>query len=493
MALEMRQTLSQQMQLVMTPQLQQAIKLLQLSRAELSDVLAQEMIENPTLEDLVDSGREQDAQRLKERGENNPEASGVDGPSMDTAGAKERRDVDNASSADWEQYLGSFSPSGGVAGGSRDHSADDLPSYEATLANKSSLNDHLIWQLRLTGFNAREEGIAALIVGNVDDDGYLQDPLDEMAVREGFDLAVAERVLARLQEFDPVGVCARNLQECLLLQLKQLAGPWDFDVLEAIVTKEIPNLERRNYGAIAKNLKITVEEVHEAARVIAELEPKPGRPFATDDPQYISPDIFIRKVGDDYVVTSNDDGLPKLKISNFYKNVLAQGGATAQTKGYVQDKLKSAIWLIKSIQQRQRTILKVAESIVKFQREFFDKGIAHLKPMVLRDVAEDIGMHESTVSRVTSSKYVHCAQGLLELKYFFNSGINGVDGESLASESVKMKIKQLVSVESRERPLSDQRLVELLKESNIDIARRTVAKYREQLGILSSSRRKNVL
>jgi RNA polymerase sigma-54 factor len=493
MALEIKQSLKMSQSLVMTPQLQQAIKLLQLSRTELSDVLAQEMIENPILEDVIDSGRERDAAQVAERSETAPESSGVDGPSMETASAKQKTDAENATSADWEQYLGSMGPSGGVAGGSRDFSGEELPSYEATLSKKSSLYDHLIWQLRLSSMSKDEEAVGALILGNLDDDGYLQDPLEEMCKREGIDYALAEKVLKKLQEFDPVGVASRNLQECLLLQVKHLAGPWDFDLIEAMIEKHIHNLERKNYVAITKDLQVTMEEVIEAAKVISDLEPKPGRPFATEEPQYITPDIYVTKVGDDFIIVLNDDGLPKLKISNFYKNVLAKEGATAQTKGYVQDKLKSAIWLIKSIQQRQRTIYRVTESIVKFQREFFEKGIAYLKPMVLRDVAEDIGMHESTISRVTSNKYVHCPQGIFELKFFFNSGINRVDGEALASEAVKNKIKQLVAAENPKRPLSDQRIVELLKEANIDIARRTVAKYREMLGILSSSKRKRLI
>ncbi len=495
MALELKQSLKLSQQLVMTPQLQQAIKLLQLSRTELSDVLAQEMIENPILEDQIDVGRDRtEKQQQDTKTETAPESNGVDGPSMETASAKEKTDIENATSADWEQYLGtSYSSGSGLAGGSRDFNNEELPSYEATLTKKSSLYDHLMWQLRLSSFNKEEEAVGALIIGNLDDDGYLQDSLEDMSKREGVEYAFAERVLKMLQEFDPVGVAARNLQECLLLQVKHLAGDFDFDLIEAMIGKHIGNLERKNYGAIAKDLQVTMEEVVESARAISELEPKPGRPFSTEEPQYITPDIYVHKVGEDFVIVLNDDGLPKLKISNFYKNVLSKEGTTAQTKGYVQDKLKSAIWLIKSIQQRQRTIYRVTESIVKFQREYFDKGIAHLKPMVLRDVAEDIGMHESTISRVTSNKYVHCPQGILELKFFFNSGINRVDGDALASEAVKNKIKQLVAAENPKRPLSDQRIVELLKEANIDIARRTVAKYREMLGILSSSKRKRLI
>jgi RNA polymerase sigma-54 factor len=240
---------------------------------------------------------------------------------------------------------------------------------------------------------------------------------------------------------------------------------------------------------MAADLGQPLEEVYEAVKGIASLVPKPGYAYSEDEPVYITPDVYVYKIGDQYFVVSNDDGLPKLKISNFYRTALS--GST-QERQYVQDKLRSAQWLIRSIQQRQRTIIRVTESIIKFQREFFDFGINHLKPLILRDVAEDIQMHESTISRVTTNKYVHTPQGIFELKFFFNSGINRTDGEDIASESVKLKIKEIVDKEDEKKPISDQKIVELLRGQNIDIARRTVAKYREQLGILSSSKRKQV-
>ena len=256
-----------------------------------------------------------------------------------------------------------------------------------------------------------------------------------------------------------------------------------------IITKHLANLEKKNYQAIAKDLDQPVEEIYEAAKVIMDFDPKPGREYTAEEPTYITPDVYVHKVGDKYFVVANDDGLPKLKISDFYRTALAGG---AKAREYIQEKLRSAQWLIRSIQQRQRTIVRVTESILKFQREFFDKGTAHLKPLILRDVAEDIGMHESTVSRVTTNKYVHTPQGIFELKYFFNSGIARTDGDDLASEAVKLKIKQIIGSESPKSPHSDQRIVELLKDQNIEIARRTVAKYREQLRILSSSKRRQV-
>jgi RNA polymerase sigma-54 factor len=256
-----------------------------------------------------------------------------------------------------------------------------------------------------------------------------------------------------------------------------------------MIERHLPNLEKKNYQAIAKDLRQPVEEIVEAARVIAGFDPKPGRAYSADEPHYITPDISVLKIGDKYFVVPNDDGMPKLKISSFYRRVLSGG---PKEREYIQNKLRSAQWLIRSIQQRQRTIVRVMESIVKFQREFFDKGIAYLKPLILRDVAEDINMHESTISRVTTSKYVHTPQGLYELKYFFNSGISRTDGDEVASEAVKDKLREIVGKEDARNPLSDQKIVEILRSQTIDIARRTVAKYREQMGILSSSKRKQL-
>jgi RNA polymerase sigma-54 factor len=365
---------------------------------------------------------------------------------------------------------------------------EELPSLEATLTKPPSLHDHLAWQLKMTDMSPEQLEIGMTILGNVDSDGYFKDPpLSELAADLGIDEALCEEVLEKIQTFDPIGVGARNLAECMLIQA--IAAGQDDDLVVKMIKSHLGNLEKKNYQAIARDLKQPLEEIYEAAKVIMEFDPRPGRQYSSDDPHYVTPDVYIHKVGDKYFVVPNDDGLPKLKISGFYKNAM---GNSAASKDYVQDKLRSAQWLIRSIQQRQRTIIKVAESILKFQREFFDKGIAHLKPLILRDVAEDIGMHESTVSRVTTAKYVHTPQGIFELKFFFNSGISRTNGEDLASQAVKSKIKELVDSEDPKRPHSDQKIVELLKKGGIDIARRTVAKYREQLGILSSSKRKQV-
>ncbi len=476
MALEIKQSLKLSQQLIMTPQLQQAIKLLQLSRLELVDVVQNEMQENPVLEE----GPE-DYQTEEARAENG-EQSNLE---QQMAEDKPEPEIDSKSDIDWGNYLENYSASSYTAS----YEDEERPSFESTLTRKASLTDHLLWQLKLAQLTPEEEEIGSLIVGNLDEDGYLQADIAEIAAQEGVAVEVAERVLKKVQGFDPVGVAARNLQECLLIQAYHLGLKGS--LAEQILERHLSNLENKNYNAVARDLGVTLQEVIDAVRVIARFEPKPGRPYASEEPQYITPDIYVHKVGDDYIVVLNEDGMPKLRISSFYRNALHNSGSDV-AKEYIQEKLRSAVWLIRSIHQRQRTIYKVTKSIIKFQREFFDKGVAYLRPLVLRDVAEDIQMHESTISRVTSNKYVHTPQGVFELKYFFNSSINRTDGDSIASQSVKDRIRQIVAGENPRKPYSDQKIVEILKQADIDIARRTVTKYREMMGLLSSTQRKRL-
>ena len=491
MSIEMKQSLKQSLQLVMTPQLQQAIKLLQLSQMELVDTIREEMMENPVLEDGVETAAEQprepDAESSAEQqmqGETE-----ISAPNIETREVEHEVTGDATSAAseiDWDNYLENYSSAPSMP--SYKPNNEELPSLESTLTKKTSLFEHLVWQLKLSHFPEPEERTGMLIIGNLDISGYLLEPsMAEIAEEAEVTLELAEEVLKKIQLFDPVGVGSRSLQECLLVQAQHLGV--DDPILVRIITDHLGNLEKKNYQAIARDLKEPIEEIYEAAKVIMNFDPRPGREYTTEEPHYITPDVFIHKVGDKYFVVPNDDGLPKLKISSFYKSAL---NGTPQAREYIQDKLRSAQWLIRSIQQRQRTIVKVTESIIKFQRDFFDKGIAFLKPLILRDVAEDINMHESTISRVTTNKYVHTPQGIFELKFFFNSGISRTDGDEVASEAVKTKIKQIITAEDNRHPHSDQRIVELLKDQGIDIARRTVAKYREQLGILSSSKRKQL-
>jgi RNA polymerase sigma-54 factor len=497
MSLELKQSLKMTQQLVMTPQLQQAIKLLQLSRMELVELVRTEMVENPILEER-DSEEEERAEAASPTEQRMEEAQPAP---KEPEKLEEVKGEEGANQIDWDQYLDHYQLQGHTAPSNRGLMDEDMPGYEATLTKKTDLVDHLVWQLRLSHFTPDEEQVAMLIIGNLDQDGYfrmpqvegeledgaVRDPLVRIAFESGMGLAFSEKVLHKVQTLDPIGVAARDLRECLLIQVRTLNA--DTPEIVAIVERHLKHLESKNYQAIAKDLKISLDEVVKAVKVISHLDPKPGRAYAGEEAQYITPDVYVYKVADKYVTVLNDDGLSKLRISGTYRAALKNGQA-GDAKEYIQDKLRSAVWLIRSIHQRQRTIYKVTESIVKFQKDFLDKGIAFLKPLILRDVAEDIGMHESTVSRVTTNKYVHTPQGIYELKFFFNSAINKTGGDEIASEAVKNHIKQIVAAEDTKHPHSDQKIVEILKGQGIEIARRTVAKYREVLGILPSSKRK---
>jgi RNA polymerase sigma-54 factor len=490
--MELRQQLKLTQQLVMTPQLQQAIKLLQLSRLELVDVVRQEMTENPVLEEASESP--DSAYEGRGASESAPSVEAApDGEALLLRLERQERresqadgEVKGAEQVDWDRYLENHANQPPMPAFRPD--TEELPNIEATLTKTSSLFDHLLWQVRMSNFTEEEERFALLVIGNLNKFGYLIDEVTiaELAEETGLDADDAEEVLLMIQEFDPPGVASRDLRECLLAQVRVFE--LDEDV-EAIVDRHLSNLEKRNYQAIAKDLKLPLEEIYAAARIISNLEPRPGRNYTSEDINYITPDVYVHKLGDKYFVVPNDDGMPKLKISGYYRAAMS---GDAKAREYIQGKLRSAQWLIRSIDQRRRTILKVTECIVDKQREFFDKGIAFLKPMILRDVAESVGMHESTISRVTTNKYVHTPQGIFELKYFFNSSIRRVAEDDIASESVKQAIKQIIDSEEKRKPLSDQKIVEMLKKKGIVIARRTVAKYREMLGILSSSKRRQV-
>jgi RNA polymerase sigma-54 factor len=497
MSLELKQSLKMSQQLVMTPQLQQAIKLLQLSRMELVELVRSEMVENPILEEK-DSEEEERADGASPTEARMEEAAP---PLKEAEKQEEVKGEEGANQIDWDEYLDHYQLQGHTAPSNRGLMDEDMPGYEATLTKKTDLVDHLVWQLRLSHFTPEEEQVAMLIIGNLDNDGYfrmpqvegeaedgaVRDPLVRVAFESGRGVEFCENVLKKVQTLDPLGVAARDLRECLLIQVRVLNA--DTPEIVAIIERHLKHLESKNYQAIARDLKVSLDEVVRAVKVISRLDPKPGRAYAGEEAQYITPDVYVHKVGDKYVTVLNDDGLSKLRISGTYRQALKSGQA-GEAKEYIQDKLRSAVWLIRSIHQRQRTIHKVTESIVKFQKDFLDKGIAHLKPLILRDVAEDIGMHESTVSRVTTNKYVHTPQGIYELKFFFNSAINRTGGDEIASEAVKNHIRQIVAAEDPKHPHSDQKIVELLKAQHIEIARRTVAKYREVLGILPSSKRK---
>jgi RNA polymerase sigma-54 factor len=505
--MEIKQQLKLSQQLVMTPQLQQAIRLLQLSRLELIDEIRKELDANPVLADEeIDPRARANANGDAKNGELSleprpPDAPALAGEKLEVADLDKRTEEKRVQEIDWEQFLENRTlqqPLPSNRGG-----FEELPPIEQNLTKGQSLVDHLRWQLQLSDFSEDEKRFAELVMGNLDDNGFLdlkgteresgeRTPdltIDDLAREVPIIVEDAECVLRDMQEWDPVGVCARSLQECLRVQ----AEVYGYDDLELqIIDKHLQNLEKHNYQAIARDLKVTIEEVYEAVKQIQKLESRPARNFTdTDDKTIaITPDVYVIKDGEKFVVTDNDRGVQRLYINEALTKQLLKD---PQAKEFIGEKLRNAQWLIRAIEQRRKTIIRVTECIVDKQRDFFEQGVAYLKPMILRDVAETVGMHESTISRVTTNKYVHTPQGLFELKYFFNSSIRRMADEDIASESVKQAIKKIIDDEDKANPLSDQQIVELLaKRDGIQIARRTVAKYREMLGILSSSKRKKL-
>jgi RNA polymerase sigma-54 factor len=487
--MEARLELKLQQKLIMTPQLQQAIKLLQLSRLELSQSVSQELIENPVLEEVTseEPGEEQTSEEGDAVSETLTTAEKPSETAPEQEGTQELKS-DLELGPQWDEYLNEM-------GDGRDYGnaeADDkeLPSYDQTLTRLPSLSDHLLWQLHLSASDPNLVKGGEWIIGNLDDDGYLRATLDELAQQTGVSLTEMEQALALIQGFDPLGVGARDLRECLLIQVRQL--DLQGTLVEKIIQDHLGDLEKRKYPNIAKALNVTPQEVMEASQIIVhELEPKPGKPYLSADTNYVVPDVYVIKVEDRYVIQLNEEGLPRVRINPYYRRLLSRNEAVDKvTKDYVEERLRSAQWLIKGMEQRSKTIYKVAESIVKFQREFLDQGISHLRPMVLKDVAEDIGMHESTISRVTTNKFMHTPQGLFQMKYFFTTGFSDGTGADVSSLTVKDTIQKLIKEEDLSVPLKDQQIVDLLKARGIDIARRTVAKYREELRIPPTSVRK---
>jgi RNA polymerase sigma-54 factor len=544
--LELKQQVKLTQTLVITPQIQLAIKLLQLPRLELIEMIRQELEANPVLDDVRGTQEDEDSQPSFDA----PRSTRGELEAVDNISETE---IKGGKEIDWERYLenSSLSP---VIPTYRRAPEDEMPGVEATPSGDQNLFEHLIWQIRLSEFTPKEERLASLIVGNLDEYGYFRDEapagdahagdahagdapasvpgngdgdgreaeqekaaetepfsgsgvgepsedihlpelpaepdipavtLASLAEEVGLSFEQAERVLRKIQLLDPVGVAARTLEECLLVQAELYMLS---DTVKEIIRKHLKNLQKRNYNAITKDLKITLEDVLEAAKKISTLDPRPARNFTGDPPQYIVPDVYVEKVGDDYVIKINDDGMPKLKISESYRKHISDPRA----KEYIKGKLRNAHWLIRSIEQRRKTIIRVTESIVEKQKDFMEKGPAFLKPMVLHDVAKVLDLHESTISRVTSGKYIHTPQGIFELKYFFNTGIHTTGQEDTSSGAVKNKIKDIIAGEDPSSPLSDQQIVVMLAKEGIVIARRTVAKYRDMLGILPSNQRKSI-
>ncbi|MBN2233051.1 MAG: RNA polymerase factor sigma-54 [Deltaproteobacteria bacterium] len=473
--------LTQTQQLVLTPQLQQAIKLLQLNQLELAAMVTQEMETNPVLEEFLETPGEE-----TEESASSPEEGPSTAPETD-----DRRDSREAvREMDWNQYC----ENRGVTGSSRSgYDQDEANAWDYNLTRPQTLADHLLWQLQMTPSLSRDEQlIGAVLVHNISDDGYLESPVADVAAAGGYPLETVGRVLGIIQQFDPVGIGARDLSECLLLQMAGMGI--DNHLNRAIVTSHLDLLQNKNYKKISRLLKVDEVDVITAIKTILTLDPKPGRQYSGSDPQAIIPDLYVFKHEGQWTIVMNDDRLPRLSISRYYRELAdRQGEFNHLTRNYLAEKIRSAQWLLKSIEQRQRTIHKVMQSIITFQRDFFDRGPHHLRPLILRDVAGDIAMHESTVSRVTQNKYVQTPHGIFELKYFFNSSINQGDGD-IASESVKQKILEIIANESPTKPVSDKAIAaQLARQFNISIARRTIAKYRDLLGILSSNRRKKIM
>jgi len=459
--------------LILTPSLQQAIKLLPMSTLELSELLNQEMVENPMLEEVPTE-----------------ELQPVEAAQQDKQAEEQKQQQEKGDTwddQDYEYFFGDY-----LDDGYRPRTpteVKELPPIENTLSTAASLSDHLLWQLSMQTDDPLMREIGEAIIGNLDDDGYLVATVDELAAMGPWAAEDVERALKLIQSFDPIGVAARDLQECLTIQIRHLgmAG----SPAEKIVTEHLRLLQNHQVPELARKLGMSIDDLKQHIELIRHLDPKPGSRYNPSQSQYVIPDVYVVKVEDQYVAVLNEEGLPQLRISPVYRRLLDKGAENSdETRAYVKDKFRSALWLIKSVEQRQKTIHKVATSIINFQKDFLDHGIDYLRPLVLRDVANDIGMHESTVSRVVTNKYMHTPQGVFEMKYFFHSGIPSSYGDQVSSVTIKQRIRKIIEQEDPRKPLSDSKIVSILQREGLDLARRTIAKYREELKIPTSNQRK---
>jgi RNA polymerase sigma-54 factor len=458
--------------LILTPSLQQAIKLLPLTTLELAEVLEQEVMENPLLEEVPLE------EKLSTDEIANQEAT------------EQQEKEDPLKEIEVEKFFEDYFDDGAERR-SRPSEVPEMPPIENTLTAATDLYDHLLWQLHMSVSDELTVEIAEAVIHNLDEDGMLRASLDEVANMGPFPREEVEKALGVVQSFDPPGVAARDVSECLRLQLHHLG--LEGSPADVMVRDHMKQLQSHQYAEIGRQMGLPPDEVSHHVEIIKGLDPKPGIKYSPDRSTYILPDVFVVKEGDEYKIVLNDDGLPKLRISPTYRRMLEEKEpGSEETRNYVKDKLRSALWLLKSVDQRQRTIYKVAESIVRHQRAFLDHGITHLRPLVLRDVATDIGMHESTVSRVVANKYMHTPRGVYELRFFFHSGITSSMGEAISSVTIKDRIRKMIDEEDAVRPLSDSRIAEVLEADGLPLARRTVAKYREELRIPPSNLRKAV-
>lgn len=467
--------------LIMTPSLQQAIKLLQLSKLELQEVLNEELLENPLLEESAEEEQQKTEEEKKADQESQAEERQDD---------KQKDEKDAFEEIDYDAYFQDYIDYGYNPRMREEY--DEFP-IENTLSRPPNLWDHLTWQLTVSDAPDHIKEIATFLIGNIDEDGYLR-VSDEELQEAGEDWSqedVDEAVLV-VRSFDPPGVGARDLRECLQLQVERLEI--EEPLVSEIIENHWPMFMNRQFIQLHKALGVELKQLEHLVEIIRHLDPKPGRKYSSERAVYVEPDVHVHKIGDDYIIVLNEDGMPKLRINHRYRNMLKQMNSKeeGETVSYIKEKMRSAVWLIKSLDQRQRTIYKVAESIVKHQREFLEHGVEHLRPLVLRDVADDIQMHESTVSRVVSNKYIHTPRGVFLMKYFFHSGIDSDHGEDISSIAVKKKIRTYIEEEDPKKPLSDSKIMKILNDEGINIARRTVAKYRDELNIPSSTDRKQI-
>jgi RNA polymerase sigma-54 factor len=487
MALEQKLNLRMTQKLIMTPSLQQAIKLLQMTKLELQEEITQELTENPLLEEQQEGTAEPEKTDGEEAAA--PEASPAEAvPAADSEAPPEEREKDSFDEIDYESYFQdymdlSYRPQAPAE-------EIETPPLENILSRPQSLGDYLQWQLDMSIVPGTQKEIGRAIIGNLDEDGYLRVALEDIAAMGPWPLEQVEQALHLVQEFDPPGVAARDLRECLLIQVA--FHDMEGTPAETIVKDHMELLQGRKFKELAQALGCAVEEVMHYVDAIRHLDPKPGKKYNAGSNHYVIPDVYILKVDKGYTVVLNEEGLPRLRISPFYRRMIDRNNTevTRETREYVREKFRSAFRLIKSLEERQRTIYKVAKSIVKHQQGFLDFGYEHLRPLILKDVADDIGMHESTVSRVVNHKYMHTPRGLFEMKFFFHSSISSTQGQDVSSLAVKERIKKVVSEEDPRRPLSDAAIVQVLSDDGLRIARRTVAKYREELRIPSSNERR---
>jgi len=454
--------LEQTQKLVMTPELRQAITVLQLSSLELAEYVEQELLENPFLE-------------MKEENGESPE---------DPLPEPVEREKEN--DRDWEDY---FAEDADPAAAPRSQSAEAGSGYENFVSRSPTLAEHLLFQLDLSPCRGTVKKIGEYLIGNLDEHGYLRCTVEEVCAGLQVDEAEVGQALAVLQSFDPPGVGARDLRECLLNQVDQLglADP----LVRRLIENHLEDLAGGKLSRIARRLGVTVQDVQRAADVVKKLDPKPGCNFATPgDTRYIVPDVILEKVGNEYAIVINDSAIPRLTISRAYRSMLSRSGEDPETRRYLESRLNAASWLVRSIEQRKVTLYRVTACLVEMQRDFLDYGVRYLRPLNLRKVAAHLGLHESTISRATANKYIQTPLGVFEMKYFFSPGLNNADGTLTSAESIKCRLQEFIAAEDVKNPVNDQRLVEMFARQGIRISRRTIAKYRDELGIPAAARRK---